>query len=360
MSVREPGPVAGGLDVGRSAADRVDGAADASRWATVADQVLAGREVTREEALAMLRVPDDEVLALLYAAFRIRRHYYGRKVKLNMIINAKSGLCPEDCAYCSQSVVSEAPIDRYPLVSRETLLAGAREAQARKAGTYCIVMSGRRPSNREVEEVAAAVEEIRRTTDLKVCCCLGLLTPEQADRLAQAGVHRYNHNLNTSRERYADICTTHGYDDRVQTVTLSKAAGMSPCSGAIFGMGETDEERVDIAFALKALDADSIPCNFLNPIDGTPLQGRRELTPYTCLRILAMMRFVNPAKEIRIAGGREVNLRSLQPLGLYAANSLFVGDYLTTPGQAPEADWQMIEDMGFEIEVCALDPMPAR
>jgi biotin synthase len=329
-------------------------------WRDLADKVISGYDITREEALAILMVKDRELLTLLDAAYRIRYHYYGNRVKLNMIVNAKSGFCPEDCAYCSQSVASEAPVAKYPLLSRETLVAGAAEAKARKAGTYCIVISGRRPSNREVEEVAAAVEEIRRTTDLKICCCLGLLTPEQAERLAKAGVHRYNHNLNTSRHHYENICTTHTYDDRVATVELSKQAGMSPCSGAIFGMGETDEERVEIAFALKELDADSIPCNFLNPIEGTPLGGTAVLTPPECLKILAMMRFVNPAKEIRIAGGREVNLRSLQPLGLYAANSIFVGDYLTTEGQAPEADWKMIEDLGFEIESSALDPMPAR
>ncbi|GGJ07682.1 biotin synthase [Alicyclobacillus cellulosilyticus] len=325
-------------------------------WLRLAERVLAGHEVTREEALAILRSPDERLLEVMHAAYRIRHHYYGNQVKLNMIINAKSGLCPEDCAYCAQSRISEAPIAKYPLVSRETLIAGAREAERRKAGTYCIVMSGRRPSDREVEEVAQAVAEIRRTTQLKICCCLGLITPKQAERLAAAGVHRYNHNLNTSRGRYAEICTTHTYEQRAATVALSRAAGMSPCSGAIFGMGETDEERVEIAFALKELDADSIPCNFLNPIDGTPLAGRRDLSPRDCLRILAMMRFVHPAKEIRIAGGREVNLRSLQPLGLYAANSVFVGDYLTTAGQPPEEDWRMIEDLGFEIETCALGP----
>ncbi|WP_326492598.1 biotin synthase BioB [Alicyclobacillus dauci] len=286
--------------------------------------------------------------------FQDRKKYFGRRVKLNMILNAKSGLCPENCSYCSQSIVSEAPIDKYPLLSKETILAGAEEAQRRMAGTYCIVMSGRRPSNREIEQVADAVKEIRKTSSLKICCCLGFLTPEHAKVLTEAGVHRYNHNLNTSQENYERICTTHTYDDRVETIERVKCAGMSPCSGVIFGMGETDEGRVDMAFSLKKLDADSIPCNFLNPIDDTPLAGHRELTPNTCLKILDMMRFVNPTKEIRIAGGREVNLGSLQPLGLYAANSIFVGDYLTTAGQLPDADWQMIQDLGFEIEACAL------
>lgn len=323
-------------------------------WLELAEQVIQGYEISREEALQILLEPDYRVLDLMSAAFAIRRKYFGTKMKLNMIVNAKSGMCPEDCFYCSQSAISDAPIKQYPLLSKETILAGAEEAQRRKAGTYCIVMSGRRPSNREVDQVADAVREIRSTSDLKICCCLGFLSPEHAEKLANAGVNRYNHNLNTSRENYENICTTHTYTDRVDTVERAKDAGISPCSGVIFGMGETEEGRVDMAFSLKALDADSIPCNFLNPIEGTQLSGRHELTPNTCLKILAMMRFVNPSKEIRIAGGREVNLRHLQPLGLYAANSIFVGDYLTTEGQLPETDWQMIKDLGFEIEESAL------
>lgn len=324
------------------------------KWLELAQEVLNGQMITKENALQILRASDDEILSILQAAFSIRQKYYGKKVKLNMIINAKSGLCPEDCGYCSQSIVSEAPIDKYAWLTKEKILEGAQESIKRKAGTYCIVASGRRPTNKEIDHVVEAVREIRQTTDLKICCCLGFLNEDHASKLADAGVHRYNHNLNTSKENYENISTTHTYEDRVDTVKQSKTSGMSPCSGAIFGMGETDEEAVDIAFALKELDADSIPCNFLNSIDGTPLEGKKELTPIKCLKILAMMRFVNPTKEIRISGGREVNLGSLQPLGLFAANSIFVGDYLTTVGQEPTSDWKMIEELGFEIEECAL------
>lgn len=323
-------------------------------WLKLAEQIVQGYSIKPEEALAILQSDDAELLTVMQAAYQIRREYYGNKVKLNMIVNAKSGMCPEDCGYCSQSIVSEAPIEKYAWLTKEKILEGARESIRRKAGTYCIVASGRRPSNREMEHVVEAVKEIRATTDLKVCCCLGFLSEQHAAQLAEAGVHRYNHNLNTSKDNYANITTTHTYDQRVETVKQATTSGMSPCSGAIFGMGESLEERVQIAFALKELDADSIPCNFLNAIDGTPMEGRKELTPRMCLKILAMMRFVNPSKEIRVAGGREVNLRSLQPLGLYAANSIFIGDYLTTSGQAHTADWGMIEDMGFEIEECAL------
>ena len=323
-------------------------------WKGLALEVLNGRGINREEAIAILRAPDEELLDILQAAFLIRQRYYGKKVKLNMIINAKSGLCPEDCGYCSQSIVSEAPIDKYAWLTKESILDGAQEAIRRKAGTYCIVASGRQPTDKEIDHVVSAVEEIRQTTDLKICCCLGFLNEKSAAKLASAGVHRYNHNLNTSKENYEEICSTHTYEDRVDTVLKAKEAGISPCSGAIFGMGETDEEAVEVAFALHALDADSIPCNFLNSIDGTPLEGRQDLNPRKCLKLLAMMRFVNPTKEIRLSGGREVNLGSMQVMGLYAANSIFVGDYLTTAGQEPTSDWGMISDLGFEIEECAL------
>ncbi|WP_071459671.1 biotin synthase BioB [Bacillus massilinigeriensis] len=323
-------------------------------WSDLAVAVTNGYSVTKEEAVAILRTEDSDLLSLLQASYKIRSHYFGNKVKLNMIINTKSGLCPEDCGYCSQSIVSEAPIDKYAWLTKEKIVEGAKESIRRKAGTYCIVASGRRPTTKEIDHVVEAVKEIRETTDLKICCCLGFLNEEHAAKLADAGVHRYNHNLNTSKDNYENIASTHTYEDRVETLEEVKGAGMSPCSGAIFGMGESEEEAVEIAMALRELDADSIPCNFLNSIDGTPLEGRKELTPRKCLKLLAMMRFVNPSKEIRIAGGREVNLRSLQPLGLYAANSIFIGDYLTTAGQDQNSDWEMIKDLGFEIEECAL------
>ncbi|MDR6878382.1 biotin synthase BioB [Bacillus sp. 3255] len=323
-------------------------------WQLLARKALEGERLTIEEGLAVLQADNDEVLPLLQAAFQVRRYHYGKKVKLNMIINAKSGLCPEDCGYCSQSIVSTAPVRKYTLLDKDTLLAGAREALARKAGTYCIVAAGRGPTDKELEQVADAVKEIRATMPLKICACLGLLKDEQARRLAEAGVHRYNHNLNTSQENYAAITTTHSYNDRLETVEKVKTYGMSPCSGVIIGMGESDREIVEMAYALRDLDSDSIPINFLNAIPGTPLERAGRTPAMKALKVLALFRFLCPAKEIRVAGGREVNLRALQPLSLYAANSLFVGDYLTTAGQEAGADHRMIEDLGFEIELNAL------
>ncbi|MNK69347.1 Biotin synthase [compost metagenome] len=324
------------------------------KWMSLAEKALNGEPITLEEGLSVLEADHDEVLPLMHAAFQVRRYYYGKKVKLNMIINAKSGLCPEDCGYCSQSIVSTAPVQKYTLLDKETLLAGAREALQRKAGTYCIVAAGRGPTEKELDQVVDAVKEIRDTMPLKICACLGILKDDQARRLADAGVHRYNHNLNTSEANYSSITTTHTYEQRVQTVDKVKSYGMSPCSGVIIGMGETDQEIVEMAYALRELDADSIPINFLNAIPGTPLEHAGRTPAMKALKVLALFRLICPTKEIRVAGGREVNLRCLQPLALYAANSLFVGDYLTTEGQDITADHQIIEDLGFEIELNAL------
>lgn len=327
-------------------------------WTALAEKAISLHELTFEEGLAVLRADENELLSILDAAYRVRYHFFGNKVKLNMIINAKSGLCPEDCGYCSQSIVSKAPVEKYTLLDKETLIAGAKEALRRKAGTYCIVTSGRGPTDREIDEIVAAVKEIRATMPLKICACLGQLTEEKAEKLKAAGVDRYNHNLNTHRDHYANITTTHTYDDRVETVEKVKRAGLSPCSGVIIGMGETDEQIVELAKTLREMNVDSIPVNFLHAVPGTPLEKMEPTKPTRALKVLALMRFMNPATEIRVSGGREVNLRTLQPLALYPANSIFVGDYLTTRGQEARLDYEMIEDLGFEIEMidCPLPP----
>ncbi|WP_273833475.1 biotin synthase BioB [Guptibacillus sedimenti] len=319
-------------------------------WEHFADLALEGKTLTKEQALTILSSPDEQLLPLMHAAFRVRKHYYGKKVKLNMIINAKSGLCPEDCGYCAQSAFADTSVSKYPLLDQETLVEGAKEAMHRKAGTYCIVMSGRGATNRELDKVISAVEHIKSEMPLKICACLGILSEEQTERLKQAGVDRYNHNVNTSKGYHEKVTSTHTYDHRVNTVENVKRSGISPCSGCIIGMGETHEDVYDMANELRQLDADSIPVNFLYSVPGTKLEKMDELNPRYCLKVLALFRFMNPTKEIRISGGREVNLRSLQVMGLYAANSIFVGDYLTTDGADATADHQMIEDLGFEIE----------
>src|SRR3984885_787870 len=317
----------------------------------LADKAVHGELPAREGALAVLASGDDELLDVVAAAFRVRRRFFGRRVKLNYLVNIKSGLCPEDCFYCSQRVGSAAEVLKYTWLKTDEIVRNAEAGVAGGARRVCLVASGRGPTDRDVDRVCESIEAFKsRHPDVEVCACLGLLSDGQADRLAAAGTTAYNHNLNTSGGHYADICSTHEYADRVSTVTAAKEAGLSPCSGLIAGMGETDEDLVDVAFALRALSPDSVPVNFLIPFEGTPLAGKWELTPQRCLRILAMVRFVNPDAEVRLAGGREIHLRSLQPLALHVVNSIFLGDYLTSEGQPGAADLAMIADAGFTVE----------
>ena len=322
---------------------------DAGGWDALAARVLDGADMTAGEGLEILNSPDVELPALLAAAYRVRYRHWGNEVQLYSLKNAKSGLCPEDCGYCSQSKVSSADIPKYRFNDEATLLESAKIAAENKSRTFCIVAAGRGPTDRELEHVVKVVEKIKQTLPLNICCCLGLLTPEQARRLAQAGVDRVNHNLNTSWRFYPEICTTHTFDDRMETLKAVRDSGMELCSGGIVGMGERHEDVVDLALTLRELKVESIPVNFLHPIDGTPLAGRHDLNPRDCLRVLCLFRLANPESEIRVAGGRELHLRWLQPQALYAANSLFVSDYLTTKGQTPEDDYRMIEDLGFVI-----------
>jgi biotin synthase len=246
--------------------------------------------------------------------------------------------------------VSHAPIDKYPFLTKEKLIDGALKAKAAGAVRFCIVNSGRGPTAKEIQDICGVVREIKSRVDINICCSLGLMDEEKIETLKDAGVERINHNLNTSERHHPDICTTHTYADRVETVTNVKSVGLSSCCGGIVGMGETDDDLMDLAVSLRKLGVDSIPINFLHPIDGTPFEGVKTLTPQRCLKILCMFRFVNPDKELRVGGGREINLRSLQPLSLYPANSLFVNGYLTTPGMETSETHKMIADMGFEIE----------
>jgi len=319
------------------------------KWNLLSRRILDGASLERQEALAVLESDDNELLAVLDAAFAVRRRYFGRDVSLHVIRNAKSGSCSENCSYCSQSAFSKSEISGYPMQSVEELIEGARKAHEMSAKRYCIVTSGRGPSKRDLDQVCAAVIKIKSEIPIQICTSLGLLSEEQARQLRGAGVDRYNHNLESSERFYPFFCTSHSYSDRVATAGIARAAGMELCSGGLVGMGETLDDRVDLAFALRELGADSIPVNFLNPRPGTPLEGRPRLTPGDCLRTLAMFRLVHPEKEIRVAGGRESCIGHMQALSLYAANSLFTTGYLTTPGQGYDEDMDMIAQAGFNV-----------
>ncbi|MEU6956423.1 biotin synthase BioB [Streptomyces sp. NPDC045714] len=326
---------------------------------TLVDKGLRRELPTREEALAVLATSDDELLDVVAAAGKVRRQWFGRRVKLNYLVNLKSGLCPEDCSYCSQRLGSKAGILKYTWLKPDEASKAAAAGVAGGAKRVCLVASGRGPTDRDVDRVSKTIEAIKEENEgIEVCACLGLLSDGQADRLRSAGADAYNHNLNTSEETYGAITTTHTYADRVETVQQAQAAGLSACSGLIAGMGESDKDLVDVVFALRDLDPDSVPVNFLIPFEGTPLAKEWNLTPQRCLRILAMVRFVCPDVEVRLAGGREVHLRSMQPLALHLVNSIFLGDYLTSEGQAGQADLDMIADAGFAVEGAGTTTLP--
>jgi biotin synthase len=321
-----------------------------NKFGIIAAQQLNGGTLTRADALTILRSNDDELMELVAAGSRLRRAHFGNMVKVNYLVNLKSGLCPEDCHYCSQRLGSAAQILKYSWLKPEEAVEQATVGIRAGASRVCLVASGKGPSNHDVARVADMVDRLKEEhPQVEVCACLGILKQGQAEKLQAAGVDAYNHNLNTSESRYADICTTHEYEDRVRTVEHAKDAGLSPCSGLIVGMGESVDELIDAVFALRDLGSESIPVNFLMPFDGTPLEGTWLLTPGACLRILALVRFACPSTELRMAGGREMHLRSLQPLALQVANSLFLGDYLTSEGQEAQADLAMIADAGFQI-----------
>ncbi len=328
-------------------------------WASLVRRSLSGEGITRDEGRAILSLPDEHLLDALQAAFEVRKVRWGKRVKVCVLQNARSGLCQEDCHYCSQSSVSTAKIDKYPLLSQEQLFDGARRASEAGAKRYCMVTSGRSPSDEDISHFCEAARAIKAQHQVELCLSVGILSEEQARKLKDAGIGWINHNLNTSERFHPEICTTHTYQDRINTVRNVRKAGMMTCSGGIIGMGENDEDILDLAFACREQRMDSIPVNFLHPIKGTPFAAQNMTPPVKCLKVLCLFRFLNPTSEIRAAGGREVNLRSLQPLALYPANSIFVEGYLTTPGQQAQEAHRMIQDMGFEIESSDVVTQPA-
>ncbi len=316
-----------------------------------ADQALAGETLTRDAARECLQTPPDDIDELLNEVFRVRQEAWGKRVKICVLNNIRSGLCPEDCSYCSQSNVSTADISVYPLKTMEAIYEGARQAhEGARAKRYCIVASGRGPTDKEIDYLAGCIQKIKADFPLEICCSLGLMDEDKARRLKDAGAGWVNHNLNSSERFYPNICTTHTYQDRVNTIQAVKEAGMHTCSGGIIGMGETEDDVLDLAFAIRDLDIDSIPVNFLHPIRGTPLSDRPRTRMENGLRTLSLFRLLNPKKDIRAAGGREFNFGGDSWRVFYPANSIFVEGYLTTGGQTAADAHRMIESMGFEIE----------
>ncbi|OSM00206.1 putative biotin synthase [Magnetofaba australis IT-1] len=280
----------------------------------------------------------------------MRHAHFGRGVRVHILNNVQNGYCPEECNYCAQAKNSDAPIEKYSLKSDDEILDGARRAYESGAYRYCIVQSGRGPGAKRVEQMADLISRIKATYPVQVCLSAGLLEEGMAAQLKAAGLDRYNHNLNTAESHYGKICSTHGYADRLSTLTQAKAVGLEVCSGMIMGMGEPPQDLIEVARTLKRLNARSIPLNFYVYVPGAQLGEVDQLTPDYCLRALCLFRFINPDAEIRAAGGREANLRGLASLALYPANSIFAEGYLNVGGDAAQAARRMIEDAGFFVE----------
>jgi len=329
-------------------------------WSELADEALANRVISRDAARNVLHATPQELLGLLDAAFRVRRAHWGMRVSLHVLENAKLGACPEDCGFCSQSSKHSptSPSGEAPIKSADELVDAARRAHAARAKRYCMVTATRGPSQRDLDVICEAAQRIKAELDIELCASLGLLTEAKAQRLAAAGVDRFNHNLETSERHYDKIVSTHTWRDRVATVEIAKRAGMDTCCGGIVGLGETEEDLLDLAFALRELDVDSVPVNFLDARPGTPLAGYPLVEPGHALRALCMFRLVHPRTDLRVAGGRELTLRALQSFALYPANSIFTQGYLTTGGATAHADHQMIRDAGFELELASGEAVP--
>jgi biotin synthase len=311
------------------------------------EKVIDGEGISEEEALFLASIPS--LNALFQSANTIKEFFRGKRVDLCSIVNAKSGGCAEDCAYCAQSARYKAEVETYPLMNKETILKRAEEAKSSGAGRFCIVTSGRNPTSEEMQRIASAVRSIRQM-GLLPCATLGLLNEEDLVLLKKSGLERYHHNLETSEQYFEKVCTTHTYEDKLETIEAVKSTGLSLCSGGIFGMGETWQDRIRMAFSLKMYQVDSVPINFLIPIEGTPLGKLRRIHPGEALRIISIYRFILPSKEIRLCGGRIQTLGNLHAMVYSAgADGLLIGNYLTREGPSPADDLNLIRAHGLSF-----------
>lgn len=307
------------------------------------------RGIDRSSALSYSKRQGIDIFDLCALANKVREKFRGNKVDLCSIVNAKSGACPEDCSFCAQSAHSKTGANVYPLLKREKIIDAAVSAKKHGVQRFCIVTSGKGPSKKELDEICIFISELKKL-EMLPCATLGMLNKEQLKQLKDAGLYRYHHNLETSEEFFSELCTTHTYRDKIRTIEAAKELGLSLCSGGIFGLGESWEDRIAMAYALKELGVDSVPINYFSPITGTPLGNRELLHPLEALKIIAIYRLILPECEIRICGGRPATLRDLNAFIFVAgADGLLLGNYLTTSGRSPEEDLQMIKDLELDI-----------
>lgn len=313
------------------------------------EKVIAGGEITREEALRLMEAPLEE---LCLAADEIRTHFCGNGFDICTIINGKSGRCSENCKFCAQSAYYHTEAESYPLLDEEEIVRQAKYNADRGVLRYSIVTSGRALKDSEVDQMCAAIRAVKRGADIEVCVSFGLLDTEQYRKVRQAGASRVHNNLETSRRNFPNVCTTHTFDDKVAAIKAARAAGLSVCSGGIMGLGETKEDRVDMAFSLRELGVKSVPLNMLNPIPGTPYEKNERLTPEDMRRIAAVYRFILPDAAIRLAGGRGLMADKGEGCFRSGANAVISGDMLTTSGYTIESDMELIERLGYKAVLC--------
>jgi len=315
----------------------------------LADKAVSDRGISFEDAFVLVNTSIEEIPLLFYYASRLRETFRGKDIELCAIVNAKSGLCTEDCAYCSQSSISKAEIPVYPLMKTEEILKKASQAKEHHVRRFCVVTSGKRPGRKELREIAKTVEEIRKI-GLLPCATLGIIERDDLRLLRDSGLERYHHNLESSERFFPSICSTHTYEEKLKTVEAVKELGLSLCSGGIFGLGEGWEDRLDMAMRLRELDVDSVPINFLIPVKGTPLGNRAMLNPFEALKIISLYRFILPEKQIRICGGRRQVLGEFGSMIFMAgADCILSGNYLTTPGKEFENDLMLIREYGLRV-----------
>ena len=309
----------------------------------LAQRICNGKsQITKEESLAILNSSTDW-WGIYGAALMVKNHFHQNTMQLNVLMNAKSGLCAEDCGYCAQSKISSADIESYGLLPTNIIYKKACLAYKRNATTFCIATSGSRLSKQEMTAVGETIKKIKQDLPLKICLSVGLSTLEQINYFKSVGVDRLNHNLNTPKDNYEKIATTHTYAQRKNTLEMLQQVNMSACAGFICGMGETDEQLIDLAFELRELRPHSVPINFLIPIEGTKFSNVNTLTPIKCLKILTLMRFIFPEVELRASAGREYHFGDLEHFAFLITDSLFLGDYLTSGGNSEDQDIAKLE-----------------
>jgi len=314
--------------------------------AEMENKVNSGDEILFPEAQRLLNTSNIQTLA--EAANRIARRFSGAQVDVEMLLNAKSGSCPEDCSFCAQSSFYESKINKYPLLEKETILGRAQKAKESGADSFCLVCAYRSPPENDFNYICDIIEHIKKYLDIDVNVSLGFMTKERARRLKMIGVKRYNHNLETSETYFSQICRTHDFSDRVNTALIVKEAGLELCCGGIIGMGETAMQRLELAYSIRNLTPNEVPINILIPKSGTPFENLQGVSPIDAIKTIAVWRFLMPTPIIKIAAGREVYFRDNDNLALRAgANGIITGGYLTTNGNDPSRDMQMIQDIGI-------------